>query len=70
MLSLTEGFHLFKGRAGFCRHLIKQGSTESVAQTGIVKEMDVASETVIAVAAFRNETVDMGIPFEIPAKGV
>ena len=53
----------FKGRADFCLHLIKQGGTESVAEISVVEMTDIAPETVIAVPAFRNETMDMGIPF-------
>lgn len=63
MFLITESFHLFKGRADFCLHLIKQGSTESVAQISEVEIIDFAPETVIAVPAFRNETMDMGVPF-------
>ena len=31
---------------------------------------DITPKAVIAVSAFRDETMDMGIPFKIPAKGV
>lgn len=31
---------------------------------------DIPPETVVAVAAFRNEAVDVGVPFQVPAKGV
>ena len=31
---------------------------------------NITPETVITVAAFRDKAVDMGIPFQIPAKGV
>ncbi len=31
---------------------------------------DVAPEAVVAVAAFGNEAMDVGIPFQIPAKGM
>lgn len=43
---------------------------ESIAEIGIVEVIDAAPETVIAVAAFRNQAVDMWVPFQIPAKGV
>lgn len=63
MFLITESFHLIKGRADLCLHLIKKGGTESVAEIGVVEITDIAPETVAAVPAFRNETMDMGVPF-------
>lgn len=60
---VAESFHLFKGWADFCLHLIKQGGPESVAEIGIVEIIDIAPETVITVPAFRDETMDVGVPF-------
>lgn len=31
---------------------------------------DIAPDTVVAVTAFRNEAMNMRVPFEIPAKGM
>lgn len=42
----------------------------SIAEESIIEMMDAAPESVITVAAFRNETIDVWIPFEIPDKGV
>lgn len=63
MFLITESFHLIKGRADLCLHLIKKGGTESVAEIGVVEITDIAPETVAAVPAFRNETMDMGASF-------
>lgn len=70
MFPVTAGFNLFKGCPGPGFHFVKQGSAESIAEIGIVEVTDAAPETVIAVAAFRNQAVDMWVPFQIPAKGV
>lgn len=70
MFPATAGFNLFKGCPGPGFHFVKQGSAESIAEIGIVEVTDAAPETVIAVAAFRNQAVDMWVPFQIPAKGV
>ena len=70
MLPVTVGFNLFKGCPDPGFHFVKQGSAESIAEIGIVEVIDAAPETVIAVAAFRNQAVDMWVPFQIPAKGV
>ena len=67
---VTAGFNLFKGCPDPGFHFVKQGSAESIAEIGIVEVIDAAPETVTAVAAFRNQAVDMWVPFQIPAKGV
>ncbi len=59
---VTAGFHLFEGRAEFFPHFIQQGGAESIAEVGIVEVIDLAPETVIAIAAFRNQAVDVGVP--------
>ena len=58
VLLVTEGLRLFERRADFGFHFIQQGS----AKVGIVEVIDIAPETVITVAAFRNQAVDMGVP--------
>ena len=63
MLLITAGFNFFKGRSDQSFHFVKQGSAEGVTQEGIVEVADVPPETIITVSAFRNKTVDMGIPF-------
>ena len=59
---VTAGFHLFEGRAEFFPHFIQQGGAESIAEVGIVEVIDLAPETVIAIAAFGNQAVDVGVP--------
>lgn len=70
VFTVTAGFYLFKRRADSGFHFTQQGSAESSAEVGIVEVIDIAPETVIAVAAFRNQAVDMRVPFQISAKGV
>ncbi len=70
MFLVTAGFHFFEGRAGFFFHFIKKGGAESIAEVGIVEVIGIAPETIIAVTTFRNETVYVRVPFQIPAKGV
>ncbi len=70
MLPAALGFNLFKGRSDFCFHFIEKRSPKGIAKEGIVKVIDIPPEAIIAVSAFRDETVDMRIPFQIPAKGV
>ena len=67
---VTTGLNLFERRAGPGFHFTQQCGAESIAEVGIVEVIDIAPETVTAVAAFRNQAVDMWVPFQIPAKGV
>ena len=59
---VTAGFYFFEGRSNSGFQLIKQGSAKGIAKESIVKIIDLAPETVIAVAAFGNETVNVRIP--------
>ena len=68
MFCVALRFDLFKRRAKDGFHFIQKCSTESVTKKGIVKVLDITPEAVITQAAFREETVDMRIPFEIPAE--
>jgi len=43
---------------------------EGIAEKSIVEIVDIAPEAVVTVAAFGNEAMDVGIPFQIPAKGM
>ena len=67
---VATGFYLFKGCSNFGFHFVEQGSTKSITKVCIVKMVDIPPETVITVTAFRNEAVNVGIPFQVSAKGV
>lgn len=67
---VAAGLNLFKGWPDPGFHFVKEGGAESIAEESIIEMMDAAPESVVTVAAFGNETMDVGIPFEIPAKGV
>ena len=67
---VTTGLYLFERGTDFGFQFIEQGSAESIAEVGIVEVIDITPKAVIAVSAFRDETMDMRIPFKIPAKGV
>ena len=44
-------------------HFIEESGTESVAEESIIKMFNITPEAVITIAAFRNETVDVRVPF-------
>ena len=45
-------------------------TTESIAKESIVEMGDITPESIITVTAFRDETMDMRIPFKIPAESM
>ena len=63
MFPVAEGFYLSKRRTDFGFHFIEKGSTEGIAKEGIVEVFDIAPRAVVAISSFRNEAVDMRIPF-------
>lgn len=67
---VTFGLCFFEGGAEDGFHLIQESSTKSVAKKRVVEMFDMTPETIIAVAAFGNETMDVWIPFQIPAEGM
>lgn len=70
MFAVTFGFDFFKRRADPDFQFIEESGAESTAEIVIVKVPDMTPGAVITVTAFGEEAVDMGIPFEIPAKSV
>ena len=52
VLPVTACLHLFERAAGPVFHFIEKGGAESIAQVSIVKVVDIAPGTVVAVAAF------------------
>lgn len=70
VLLVAEGFYLFKRWSELSLHFIKKGSTESATEISIIEMTYAAPETIVAVAAFGNEAVDVRVPFQIPAKGM
>ena len=67
---VTTGLYLFERGTDFGFQFTQQGSAESIAEVGIVEVIDIAPETIIAVTTFRNKAVYVGVPLQIPAKGV
>ena len=63
VLFVTARFLLFKGRSDFGFQFIEQSGTEGITEEGVVKMMNIAPETVIAVSALRNKAMDVRVPF-------
>lgn len=70
MLAVTVGFYFFKRRSNPVFQLIEKSGTESITEKVVVKMFDMTPETIITVAAFGKDAVDVGIPFEVAAKSM
>lgn len=70
VLAVAFRFHLFERRTNLVFQPIEKGSTESITEKVVVKMFYMTPETIIAETAFREEAVDVGIPFEVPAEGM
>ena len=70
MFQITTGRNFFKRRTDAEQHFLEESSTESIAKESIVEMRDITPESIIAEATLRDKAMDMGIPFQIPAKGV
>lgn len=63
MLGVTFRFYFFERRTNPVFQFIEKSSTESVTEIVVVKVFYMTPESVITVAAFGKDTVDVGIPF-------
>ena len=70
IFAVTSCFYFFKRRPDPDFQFIEESGAESTAEIVIVKVPDMTPGAVITVTAFGEEAVDMGIPFEVPAKSV
>ena len=70
VIFIGGSFNLFERRTEFCFHFIQKGSTESITKESVVKIFHIAPELVITVSPFRDETMDMRVPFKISAEGM
>lgn len=68
VIIITFGLRFFKRRTDPGFQFIQKSSAESIAQKRIIKMFGMTPEAVVTKTAFRNETMNMGIPFEISAE--
>lgn len=70
VIFIAGSFHFFERRAGFSFHFVQKGSTEGIAKVSVVKVFHIAPESVITVSPFRDEAMNVRVPFEISAEGM
>ena len=63
MFPVAAGLDCFERGADPVFHFIKESGAEGVTKESIVNVMDITPEAIITVSPFRNEAVDVGIPF-------
>ena len=70
IFAVDKGFGLYEGRADPFFHFIEKDSLESLTQVSIIKMFYSPPESPVREAALCDETVDMRVPFQGPAKGM
>lgn len=70
MFPVTACFHFFKGVPDPGFHFIQKRGTERITEESIVKVIHITPETVITITALRDQAVNVGVPFQIPAEGM
>lgn len=70
MFPVAESLALFERGADPVFHFIKEGGAEGVTKESIVEVADITPEAIVTVTTFRNEAMDVGVPFQISAKGM
>lgn len=70
ILTVDKGFRFFERRSNAGFKKIEEGCLKGLSKKGIVKMLDDTPKAVIREAAFRNETVDMRVPFQRSPKSV
>lgn len=70
VFTIDKRFGLFKGGSDPFLHFIQEDSLESPAQIGIIEMLNRAPETFVREAAFGNEAVYMGVPFQRPSESM
>jgi len=63
-------FDFLKGRANKFRHAFKKDFAEGIAEECVIKMLNIAPRSKVAGTAFRNQGMNMGVPFEIAAEGM
>ena len=70
MLRVTFRFYFFERRSNPVFQFIEKSSTESVTEIVVVKVFYMTPESIITVASFGKDAVDVRIPFEVAAKSM
>ena len=63
MFTVAASLNFFERGTDPVFHFVKEGGAEGVTKESIVKVIDIAPEANVTVTTFRNEAVDVGIPF-------
>lgn len=70
VVGITKSFDAFERIIEKRSHFIKKSSAKSISEEVVIEICDIPPEAVITESTFRNETMDMRIPFEITAESM
>jgi len=64
ILFINKGLRFFKGRPDTFFHLVQEGRLKGLSEIGIAEVLHDTPEAIIGESAFRQEAVDMRVPFQ------
>ena len=70
MVGIDRSLKFFKGIADPGMQFVQKGGLKGVTQEFVVEVLLMTPAERISNPAFRNETMDMRVPFQVPAKSV
>lgn len=70
LITVNGGFDFFEGVPKLCMHFIEESSLEGFTKQPVAEVFKGTPAPGVTNAAFGNEAVDMGIPFEVTPEGM
>ena len=70
MVSIAGCFYFFERRAERCLQFIQKSSAKGIAKVSVIKVFYITPKAVITVSSFRDEAMNVRVPFKVSAKSV
>ena len=70
MVSIAGCFYFFERRAERCLQFIQKSSAKGIAEVSVIKVFYITPKAVITVSSFRDEAMNVRVPFKVSAKSV
>ena len=70
MVFITGSLYFFKRRAEMSFQFIEKSSAKGIAKVRVIEVLNISPEAIITVASFRDQAMDMRIPFKITTESM
>ena len=70
MVFIAGCFYFFERRAECCLQFIQKSSAKGIAEVSVIKVFYITPKAVITVSSFRDEAMNVRVPFKVSAKSV